>query len=118
MPDGGSALSQAGKNAAHEHARMKNDEVFFLLVRILNSFMRETIKKRENAPVCNVIHPYRTLVRRLLHDRPELVPPLLRYLRFYAEFARRQDLPFVYARISYEFTELTEYAYDHRMAPA
>src|SRR5258706_3354517 len=114
MPDGVSAMAQMVKNAAHEQARVRNDEVFFLLVRILNSFTREAIKKRENAPVCNVIYSYRTLVRRMLVDRPELIPRLLRYLRFYADFANRQGLPFIYCRMSYELCELTEYAYDHR----
>src|SRR5207249_7638155 len=114
MPDGVSAVSQMVRNAAHEQACLRNDEVFFLLARILNSFTREAIKKGENAPVCNVIHSYRTLVRRLLGERPELVPPLLRYLRFYAEFAHRQGLPFIYGRLSYELCELTEYAYEHK----
>jgi hypothetical protein len=115
MPDGVSAMAQMVKNAAHDQARVRNDEVFFLLVRILNSFTREAIKKHDNAPVCTVIYSYRTLIRRLLGDRPDLIPPLLRYMRFYADFARRQGLPFTYGRISYELCELAEYAYDHLM---
>jgi Predicted membrane protein (DUF2254) len=118
MPDGVSAMAQAVKNAAHDEACLRNDEVFDLLVRVLNSFMREAIKKKGNASVCNVVYSYKALVRRLLADRPEHVARLVRYIRFYAEFARTQGLSFVYERLSYELAELTERAYERKAAPA
>jgi nucleotide-binding universal stress UspA family protein len=85
---------------------------------LLNSFAREAIKKKENAPACNVIYCYKALVRRLLGDRPDLVPPLVHYMRYYAEFARARGLPFVYERLSYELVELSERAYERAAAPA
>jgi hypothetical protein len=118
MPDGVSAMAQAVKNAAHEEACRRNDAVFDLLVRVLNCFMREAIKKKENASVFNVVYSYKALVRRLLGDRPECVPRLVRYLRFYAEYARVQGLPFIYELVSYELGELTERAYERKVAPA
>jgi hypothetical protein len=118
MPDGVSPIAQAVQNAAHEEARRGNDPVFELLVRVLNSFMREAIKKKENAPVFNVVYAYKALVRHLLRDRPELVPQLVHHLRFYAEFARAQGLPFIHELLSYELGELTECAYEHQAAPA
>ena len=118
MPDGVSAMAQAVKNAAHEEACRRNDAVFDLLVRALNCFTREAIKHKENASVFNVVYSYKALVRRLLGDRPELVPRLVRYLRFYAEFARAQGLPFIYELVSYELAELTERAYERKAAPA
>ena len=118
MPDGVSAMAQAVKNAAHEESCLRNDEVFHLLVRVLNSFTREAIKKKGNGSVCDVIYSYKALVRRLLGDRPEEVPRMVRYMRFYAEFARAQGLPFVYERLSYELGELTERAYEGTAAPA
>jgi hypothetical protein len=118
MPDGVSAIAQAVKNAAHEEARRHNDEVFDLLVRVMNCFMREAIKKKENASVFNVVYSYKALVRRLISDRPEHVSRLVGYLRFYAEFARTQGLPFIYELLSYELGELTQRAYECKSAPA
>jgi hypothetical protein len=118
MPDGISAMAQAVKNAAHEEACNRNDEVFELLVRVLNSFLREVIKKKENAPAFDVVYSYKALARRLLRDRPELVPKLARYLRLYAEFARARGLRFIYERISHELGELTERAYEGSAASA
>ncbi|CAN7759877.1 DUF2254 domain-containing protein [Variovorax sp. LjRoot84] len=118
MPDGVSAMAQAVKNAAHEEACRRNDAVFDLLVRVLNCFTREAIKKKENASVFNVVYSYKALIRRLLSDRPEQVPRLVRYLRFYAEYARMQGLPFIYELVSYELSELTERAYERKAAPA
>ncbi|WP_372526554.1 DUF2254 family protein [Piscinibacter sp.] len=118
MPDGVSAMAQAVKNAAHEEACRRNDAVFDLLVRVLNCFMREAIKKKENSSVFNVVYTYKALVRRLLSDRPEQVPRLVRHLRFYAEYARVQGLPFIYELVSYELGELTERAYERKAAPA
>lgn len=111
MPEAVSALVHAIKNAAHEEARLQNDAVFRLLVRTFNTFLREAIKKKENAPVYNVLYNYKTLIRRLLSDRPELVPALIEHLRFYAEFALGQGMVFIHELISYELSELTETAY-------
>lgn len=112
MPEAVGALVHAIKNATHEEAVLRNDEVFHLLVRVFNTFMREAIKKKENAPVYNVIYNYKTLIRRLLKDRPELVAALIHHLGFYAEFARGQGMTFIYELISYELVELAEVAYD------
>jgi hypothetical protein len=118
MPDGVSAITQAVKNAAHDEACRRNDAVFDLLVRVMNCFMREAIKKKENASVFNVVYFYKALIRRLLADRPEHVPQLVRYLRFYAEYARAQGLPFIYELVSYELGELAARAYELKAAPA
>src|SRR5258705_1555097 len=109
-------MAQAVKNGAHEEACRHNDAVFDLLVRVLNCFTREAIKKKENASVFNVIYSYKALVRRLLGDGPEHVPRLVGYLRFYAEYARTQGMPFIYELVSYELGELTARAHE-RKAP-
>ena len=118
MPDGVSAIAQAVKNAAHEEACRHNDEVFGLLVRLLNTFTREAIKKKENASVFNVVYNYKALIRRLLGDRPERVTELARHLCFYADFALKNGLPFIYELISYELCELTEIAFERKASPA
>jgi hypothetical protein len=118
MPEGVSALVDALKNAAHEEAKLGNEAVFRLLVRALNSFLREAIKKKENAPVYYVIHNYKSLIRRLLVDRPDTVHELVRHQRYYAEFARTTGLPFIYELISYELCELTELACERKAESA
>ena len=118
MPDGVSAMAQAVKNAAHDEACQHNDGVFDLIARELNRFAREAIKHKENASVFNVFSFYQALVVRLLGDRPEQVPRLVRYLRFYADYARAQGMPFIYELVSYELGELTARAYEGKVAPA
>jgi hypothetical protein len=96
-----------------------NEEVFRLLLRVLNSFTREAIKKKDNAAACSVIYTYKALLRRLLADRPQHVPPMVHHLCFYAEFARAQGtMNFTYERVSYELAELAERAHQRGAAPA
>jgi hypothetical protein len=117
MPDDVSALARLVKNAAHEEARRHNDEVFYLLVRVLNLFLREAIKTKRSTAAFNVIYVYKALVRRLLTDRPEYVPQLVTYMQFYAGFARSLGLPFIFERLSYELAQLTEVAYGRAAPP-
>ena len=118
MPDGGSAMAQAVKNTAHAEAMAGNDEVFRLLLRVLNSFTREAIKKKDNAAAFSVIYSYKALMRRLLADLPHHVEPMVYHLSFYAGFARAQGMPFIYDRVSYELAELTEHAHKKSAKPA
>jgi hypothetical protein len=117
MPEGVSALVHAIKNAAHEEAMLGNLPVYRLLVRVFNTFLREAIKKKENAPVYYVVYNYKTLIRRLLNDCPERVTELVGHLRYYAEFARQQGLSPTYDLISYELAGLTELAYEYDADP-
>lgn len=110
MPDGVSAMAQAVTNVAHQEAQAANTEVFLLLVRTLNSFLRAAIKKRDNASVCDVVHSYKALAHKLLDGHAQLVPALGEHLRYYADYARVQGLPFIYERMSYELCELVEMA--------
>jgi hypothetical protein len=110
MPDSVSAMAQALESAAHQEAQASNTEVFLLLVRTLNSLLRATIKKHDSAAVCDVLYSYKALVRRLLDGHAHFVSALVEHLGYYADYARRQDLPFIYERISYELCELIELA--------
>lgn len=111
MPDGVSAMAQAVKNAAHQEAQAGNTEVFWLLARTLNSFLRAAIKQRNNAAVFDVVHSQKALARRLLLDgHAGHVPTLAGYLHYYAGYARGLGLAFIYERMSYELCELTELA--------
>ena len=115
MPEGVSALARAVKNAAHEEANHRNQAVFQLLVRTLNSFLRESIKKKEDAQVYAVIYNYKSLIRRMMRDHLSDVMELVRHQHYYAEYARSHGLPFIYELISYQLAELTEYAYGQQL---
>ncbi len=115
MPEGVSALALAVKNAAHEEANYKNQAVFQLLVRTLNSFLRESIKKKEDTQVYAVVYSYKSLIRRMMRDRLSGVMELVHHQHYYAEFSRAHGLPFVYELISYQLAELTEYVYDKQL---
>lgn len=118
MPEGVSPLVHAVKNAAYEEARLGNAAVFELLVRTLNSFLREAIKKKDNPHVYAVVYNYKSLIRRLIRDRSGALAGLVRYQRYYAELARTLGLPFSYELISYELAELAEEAYEHNPSVA
>ena len=120
MPDGVSAMAQAVKNAAHQEAQAGNTETLRLLVRVLNSFLRAAIKKRDNAAVFDVVHSQKALLRRLLKDgsHAELAPAIVGHLRYYADYARSQGQAFIYERMSYELCELVELADRHGLADA
>lgn len=118
MPEGVSPLAHALKNAAYEESRLGNAPVFALLVRALNSFLREAIKRKDNAHVYAVVFNYRSLIRRLIADRSPAVPELVRYQRYYAELARSLGLSFSYELISYELAELAEAGYEQGAAVA
>jgi hypothetical protein len=114
MPDGVSAMAAAVMDEADAEARDANPEVFRLLVRLLNSFVRESIKRKDNANAYIVVFNYRTLIRRLLDDAPTEVPTLIRHFAYYGRFARKQGLPFIHELIGYELASLAETAYDKR----
>lgn len=116
MPDAISPLVHAVKQAAVDEAANNNDAVFALLVRTLNTFLRESVLRKDNAACYYVIYNYKTLVRRLLASASTRAPELVRYLRYYAELARAQGMGFTHDLISYELAELTEVAYE-REAP-
>lgn len=115
MPEGVSALARAVKNAAHEEANHHNQAVFQLLVRTMNSFLREAIKKKENSQVYAVIYNYKSLIRRMMRDNLSDVMELVQHQHYYAEFARTHGLPFVYELMSYQLAELTEFAYGQQL---
>lgn len=115
MPEGVGPMAHAVKNAAHEQFALGNDAVFRLLTHTLNSFTREAIKKKDNAQVYSVVYNYKSLIRRLLNERPETAMELVRHQCYYAEFARVQGMPFVYEVISYEVAELTELAFEKNL---
>lgn len=118
MPEGVSALARAVKNAAHEEANHRNQAVFQLLVRTMNSFLREAIKKKENSQVYAVIYNYKSLIRRMMRDQLSDVMDLVQHQHYYAEFSRIHGLPFVYELMSYQLAELTEYAYGQKLTYA
>lgn len=115
MPEGVSALARAVKNAAHEEANHRNQAVFQLLVRTMNSFLREAIKKKENSQVYAVIYNYKSLIRRMMRDNLSDVMELVQHQHYYAEFAHSHGLPFVYELMSYQLAELTEFAYGQNL---
>jgi hypothetical protein len=114
MPDAVSAISDAVKDLAHGFAKAGAPrEVVDLHVRFLNTFVREAVKKKDVHAVFDVFYQFKSLTRRLCAVDPAWAPPLIRYMRYYAEFARTSGLPFIYEITSYDVTELAEWSFDH-----
>jgi hypothetical protein len=118
MPEGVSPLAHAVKNAAWDEYQLGNQAVFRLLARTLNSFLREALKRRDNAHVYAVVYNYRSLIRRLIDRSADEVIELAQYQRYYAQFARTLGLQFCVDLFSYELAELCEHAYERQSSAA
>jgi len=111
MPDGVSTLADAVKDAAHYEATHGEPQVLDLLVRVLNTFVREAVKKKDVFSIYNCFYNYKSLTRKLLAaQRGDKIPELARNLRYYADFSKAQGMPFIYELASYELGELCEFA--------
>jgi hypothetical protein len=119
MPDGVSTLADAVKDAAFHAAKHGDPEVVNLLVRVMNTFLREAIKKKDIFSIYNCLYNYKSLMRKLIAaSRADKLPELARHLKYYAEFSKAQGMPFIYELASYELGELAEHAYEHDVKEA
>lgn len=118
MPDGVSSLADTIKDAAEDEARRGEPYVLDLLIRVLNTFVREAIKKKDIYSIYNVFYNYKSLARRLMSCAPDRLPEIARHLRYYSTYARENGMPFAYELAGYELAELAEHAFEAKLPQA
>lgn len=116
MPDAVSAISDALRTIAL-HARSQGDRATLMLaIRFFNTFVREAIKKKDVHAIYDIMHQYKVLSRDLMPTHSDVVLEIARHLKYYADFARLQGMPFIYELSSYELGEMVMWAYEREIS--
>lgn len=110
MPDAVSAITYSVKGLAAASAQAGDRQAFELLLRFLNSFIREALRRKDVRAIYDVFYQYKSLMRRLLGTHPDSVRAMVGYLGYYGRTARQLGLPFIHELASYELAELCETA--------
>lgn len=118
-PDAVSSIANEVKDAADFQAgKTGSREVLDLEIRMMNTFVREAIKKKDVNAAFDILYQYMSLMRKLLDDRPDLGPELAVHLRYYANFSKQQGVPFVYELAAQDLAFLVEHAYEQKVPTA
>ncbi|MEZ4252550.1 MAG: DUF2254 family protein [Polyangiales bacterium] len=99
-----------------EHALdTKNDELFELLVKFFNTYLRATVNARDVRTAYNVLQQYRLLAERALnHETGARAVEIARYFKYYGLVGFHATLPFVLETVAYDLCALNELAFDQR----
>jgi hypothetical protein len=116
-PDTLSALSDAVRVIGTHAAADNDDRVLELAVRIFNNFLREGIKKKDIHAIYDLLYQYRRLAVEI-HNRPELLGRLARYLRYYSERAVASGLEFMQAILAFDLGAMTACAFETNSSAA
>lgn len=111
MPDAVSLVSQVTRETAVSAANQHDLPLVDVCVRFLNTYLRAAIGKRDVHAIHDVFHQYGLLACDLLLPLPEFSLRVARHLRYYADFARHERVPFVYELAAYELAAVVEAAY-------
>jgi uncharacterized membrane protein len=99
-----------------EHALdTKNEELFDLLVKFFNTYLRATVNARDVRTAYNVLQQYRLLGERALrHESGGRAVEIGRYFKYYGLVGFHATLPFVLETVAYDLCALNEMAFDMR----
>jgi len=99
-----------------EHALdTKNEELFDLLVKFFNTYLRATVNARDVRTAYNVLQQYRLLAERALtHETGARAIEIARYFKYYGLVGFHATLPFVLETVAYDLCQLNEMAFDRR----
>ncbi|MEM1413977.1 MAG: DUF2254 family protein [Myxococcota bacterium] len=97
-----------------EHALDRgNDELFELVVKFYNTFLRSTVNARDVRTAYNVLNQYRILAERCLDvDKGRPSVEIARYFKYYGLVSFHAKLPFILETVAYDLCALNELAHD------
>ncbi|HJK92060.1 MAG TPA: DUF2254 family protein [Polyangiaceae bacterium LLY-WYZ-15_(1-7)] len=97
-----------------EHAlETGNDQLFELLVKFFNTYLRATVNARDVRTAYNVLHQYRLLAESALaHDDGAKAIEIARYFKYYGLVSYNAKLPFILETVAYDLCALNEMAFD------
>ncbi len=93
-PDVVSSISDALRLIALSASRRGDRPVLELVIRTVNSSLRESIKRRDVRSIYDIFYNYRLLARDI-RDQPEILVAIARYFRIYADAAAAAGLEFI-----------------------
>jgi len=90
-----------------------NDELFDLVVKFFNTYLRATVNARDVRTAYNVLHQYRLLAESVLHEKDgEAAIEIARYFKYYGLVSFGAKLPFILETVAYDLCELNEIAFE------
>jgi hypothetical protein len=88
-------------------------EAHRLIIKFLNTYMRQTINAKDIRTAYNVLNQYRLVAEHALKEgATEQVENIAFYFKYYGQIAFSNGLPFVLETVAYDLCRLNELAYD------
>jgi len=101
------------RHIAEKALEVDNVELFDLVVKFFNTYLRATVNARDVRTAYNVLHQYRLLAQRVLHhQRGKPAVEIARYFKYYGLVGFNANLPFILETVAYDLCELNELAFD------
>lgn len=96
-----------------------NKELFDLVIKFFNTYLRATVNARDVRTAYNVLHQYRLIAERVLHhERGTKAIEIARYFKYYGLVGFNAKLPFILETVAYDLCELNELAFDEKSPAA
>jgi uncharacterized membrane protein len=92
-------------------------ELFELVIKFFNTYLRATINARDVRTAYNVLNQYRILAENVLDHDPTKAVEIGRYFKYYGLISYNAKLPFILETVAYDLCALNELAFD-RKSPA
>ena len=90
-----------------------NVELFDLVVKFFNTYLRATINAKDVRTAYNVLHQYRLLAdAALTQDDGARAVEIARYFKYYGFVSFQSSLPFILETVAYDLCALNELAFD------
>ncbi|MFW6067572.1 MAG: DUF2254 family protein [Myxococcota bacterium] len=105
------------RTIAEEAMKRGHPELFDLVVKFFNTFLRATVNARDVRTAYNVLNQYRLLAENVLDRDPAKAVEIARYFKYYGLTSYGAKLPFILETVAYDLCTLNERAFD-RGSPA
>ncbi|MBO6940742.1 MAG: DUF2254 domain-containing protein [Deltaproteobacteria bacterium] len=107
------------RHIAEAALEVGNQELFDLVVKFFNTYLRATVNARDVRTAYNVLHQYRLLAESVLHHNEGLpAVEVARYFKYYGLVSFNAKLPFILETVAYDLCELNEIAFEKKSPAA
>ncbi|MBK8169987.1 MAG: DUF2254 domain-containing protein [Sandaracinaceae bacterium] len=90
-------------------------ELFDLVIKFFNTYLRATINARDVRTAYNVLNQYRLLAENLLDEQNGArATEIARYFKYYGRISFDQKQPFILETVAYDLCTLNELAFDRK----
>lgn len=116
-PDVISAISRSQRHIAMAAAEGEDHGALDLALRFFNNFLRESIKRRDNHAVYDLLYEYRMTAINLVAQRPDQCVVMAKRLGYYAHMAGETGLAFARDLMAYDLGRVIEAAASELQPP-